>query len=129
MSRPVCDVNVTPFIDVLLVLLILFMVMVPVRPRGLDASLPKIAPSAVPPGPVPEALVVVVTPDEVTLNRQPVASLADLEIHLRAALGPRRERTVFVRGDGALTYGRVVAAMDAARGAGAERIGILAPQS
>lgn len=124
MSRPIADVNVTPLIDVFLVLLIIFMVVTPLATRGLDTSLPRPSRDQ-PPVTGPTALVVVIGAETVSLNRQPVASLADLDVQLRAAFDGRSDRTVFVKGEGDLTYGRFVAALDTARGAGAQRIGIL----
>jgi biopolymer transport protein TolR len=122
-TAPVAEPNVTPLIDVMLVLLILFMLVTPVAQRGLDTSLPR-APEA---GPSHEgsAPVVVVRVDSVDLDGRRLTTLADLEEHLRDLYGSRAERTVFVRADGEVSYGRAVAAMDAARAAGAERIGLL----
>lgn len=117
------DINVTPLIDVMLVLLILFMVVVPVSRRGLDAALPQPASrdSDIP----PPTVVVAVEPTGFTLDAKPVLTVADLETALRDTLTTRRDRTVFVRASGSVSYARVVEVVDVARGAGAERIGLV----
>jgi biopolymer transport protein ExbD len=116
--------NVTPLIDVMLVLLIVFMVITPVSTRSLDSALPR------PPAdgiaiPRSTAPVVAVRGDDFLVDGRSLGSLAELESQLRDLLATRTERTVFVRVEGQVAYGRAVAAMDAARGAGADRIGLL----
>ena len=122
-ARAVADINVTPLIDVMLVLLIIFMVVVPVAGRGLDTALPR---PASPDGEPPPAVALVgVEASTLTLNGRPVLTLDELEAGLRDLLDVRRDRTVFVRAAGGVPYRRVVDVVDTARGAGAERIGLV----
>jgi len=122
-SRPVAEINITPLIDVMLVLLIIFMVVVPVASRGLDAALPRPAPSGS--EGMPRSIVLGVDTTGFTLDAKPILTIAELRAGLRDLLLVRRDKTVFVRAAGDVAYARVVDAVDAARGAGAERIGLV----
>jgi biopolymer transport protein ExbD len=120
---PRADINVTPLIDVLLVLLILFMVVAPPAPKALDAALPA-APDPIA-NPEPTSLVLEVSADELRLNATPVLTLPELEERLRSAFEQRRDRTLFVRPAAHVRYSRLIDALDAAKGAGASRIGLV----
>jgi biopolymer transport protein TolR len=123
------EINVTPLIDVMLVLLILFMLVTPVAPRGLETRVPEPAPSRPPSAPPPPASVVVtIEAAAYTLNQTPLLTIAELESLLRERLATRADKTVFVKADLDVKSGRIVEAMDVARSAGADRIGFVLPE-
>jgi biopolymer transport protein TolR len=118
-------INVTPLIDVMLVLLIIFMVVTPLSNHALDAGLP--APAR---GPSDEhrlmpSLVVEMEPDGCAVVGEPRGTPAMLEARLRDLIAMRSNKTVFVRASALVPYGQVITGLDAVRGAGADRIGLL----
>lgn len=122
-SGSIADINVTPLVDVMLVLLVIFMVTAPILQQGVPIDLPKVA--AGPLSGEEEQLVVNVTrTGEVYLNDTPYA-LPDLTAKLQAIAAARPDRTVYVRGDQSVPYGDVMRAMAAVRDAGMQRVGLV----
>jgi len=122
--RAYVDVNVTPLIDILLVLLIIFMSALPVTQQGVDVNLPEVERTPAT-GPPPSSIVLEYTADRrIAVNTVPL-SRDELEPRLREIFAPRHDRTLFVRGAGSLRYGDIVDVIDAARGAGVTRVGVV----
>jgi len=118
------DINVTPMIDVLLVLLIIFMIVIPMSRKAIDLQLPDPTPQPDQSGPPPSQIVLEVLPGNVfKINTGPVLKdkLAD---SLTALYRDRPEKVIFVKGDPKVKYSDVIWAMDAARGAGVKVIGV-----
>ena len=119
------QINVTPMIDVLLVLIIIFMVITPLGPRGLEAVVPPQADAPPPPGVVSRDIVISVAKDgAIEINQQPVESAA-LPERLADLYRRHINDHVFVRGDRGLDFQAVAQVIDVARGAGWERIGLM----
>jgi biopolymer transport protein TolR len=122
--RTLSQINVTPFVDVMLVLLIIFMVTAPMMETGVDVKLPEADAPSLPQS--KEPLVVTVEKDgQILVGRSRIDSPEKLTPVLAQALRERQEKEVFLEADGRVAYERVVQVMAAAKKAGVEKLGMV----
>jgi biopolymer transport protein TolR len=128
-SAAKADINMTPMIDVLLVLIIIFMVITPLTPKGLEALVPQPPKADQPQSQADQRTVVIVINRDksMTINQEPTDEQR-LGPRLEEIFKTRAERVVFVRGDPDLEYQYVAKAIDIAHGAGIDKVGLMTPQ-
>lgn len=123
-SQPMAEINVTPFVDVMLVLLIIFMVAAPLLTVGVPIELPKTAANPLP-GEQEEPLTITVTAEGTVLIQTTETPMADLVPKLRAIAAERESDRVYLRADGAIPYEVVVQVMGALNAGGFSDIGLV----
>jgi biopolymer transport protein TolR len=123
-TRPVAEINVTPFVDVMLVLLIVFMVAAPLLTVGVDVELPKTAAGALP-SEVEEPLTVTLTAEGAIVIQTTETPEAEFLTRLRGVAQERSDDKVFLRADGSIPYARVMQVMGAMNAAGFDNIGLV----
>jgi len=128
------DINVTPFVDIVLVLLIIFMVVTPLLSRALDVSVPPKSEAEAAPEVTSEQLILTVkgpdTSPRVFLNREEIPGGADsVRERIEELMKGRREKIVFFQADNDLPYQYIITIMDMIRGGGADKIGLITDEN
>ena len=125
---PKADINMTPMIDVLLVLIIIFMVITPLTPKGLEAIVPQPAQPNQKTDADQRTVVVSVNKDKSLMINQEVTTEAQLGTRLEEIFKTRAERVIFVKGDPDLEFASVAKVIDIAKGVGIDKVGLMTPE-
>jgi biopolymer transport protein TolR len=122
-NKPLADINVTPLVDVVLVLLIIFMVTAPMLQMGIDVNLPRVKSKSI--DVAEEKIVLTINgAKEIFVNRDKT-SMADLKLKLENIFASRIDREIYMRADRSVPYGFVVEVMSQARKAGVDKLGMI----
>jgi len=122
-NSPMADINVTPLVDVVLVLLIIFMVTAPMLQMGIDVNLPRVKAKSI--DVAEEKLVLTITPArEIFINKNRIP-VGDLRTKLESIFSSRIDREIFMRADKTIPYGFVIEVMSEVRKAGVDKLGMI----
>ena len=119
------DINVTPFIDILLVLLVIFMTISPVTPVGYTANIPQAPPPGPDKAPDDRAIVIIVDRGGAIRINQRTVELSGLPTELREIFKSRNDKTAFVQADSELLFSQIAQVIDVARFSGVDRVGLI----
>ena len=122
-SRPISDINITPLVDVILVLLIIFMVTAPMLQMGIDVNLPRVKAKTVDVG--EEKLILTINNGEEIFINKYKTSITGLQAKLENIFSSRIDREIFMRADKEVPYGFVVRVMSEVRKAGVDKLGMI----
>ena len=122
-TRPISDINVTPLVDVILVLLIIFMVTAPMLQMGIDVNLPRVKAKTVDVG--EEKLVLTINNKEEIFINKYKTPITGLKAKLESIFSSRIDREIFMRADKEVPYGFVVRVMSEVRKAGVDKLGMI----